>query len=46
LATTLGVSYLFFETMALKILILPENIEEIEQLVDLPNNQGNKQSIL
>jgi hypothetical protein len=32
--------------MALKILILPENIEEIEQLVDLPNNQGNKQSIL
>jgi hypothetical protein len=35
LATTLGVSFLFFETMALKILILPENVEEIEELVDL-----------
>ena len=42
MATTLEVSYLFFETMVLKILILPENVEEIEQLVDLPIKQENK----
>jgi hypothetical protein len=42
LATSLGVPYLFFETMALKILILAENVEEIEELVDLSIKKINK----
>lgn len=46
MATTLGVSYLFFETKALKLLILLENLEEIKELADFPIKERNKESIL